>query len=189
MIFRVEIRKDGSVASCTEVELSLQNSKHVFYVEAKDRSDAVSRAKARFDSLNRSRNRAKDSGLCISCMREPRVTANHCRPCADKQVLRARERRGLEHLPEPERLAAHAARIEAKRANASEQLAKAREHSSESVRSASDARWDSSDFIPNRMMVGVLRQCLRAFDRNPSGFRAWLMALLARETTDSTAAE
>ena len=43
-----------------------------------------------------------------------------------------------------------------------------------------DARWDSMTRANDAERV-VLRQCLRAYDRDPKGFRAWLVRMLGQE--------
>lgn len=76
MWFRIELHKDGSVASCTEVEGSIKDSKHVFYVEADSKTAALRliaknwREKHRRDQSIRNKarlNRLREQGRCFDC--------------------------------------------------------------------------------------------------------------------------
>jgi N-methylhydantoinase A/oxoprolinase/acetone carboxylase beta subunit len=44
MWYRLEIGKDGSIASCTEVAASFEDGKHVRYVEADSQTEALAKA-------------------------------------------------------------------------------------------------------------------------------------------------
>jgi hypothetical protein len=95
--YRVEVRKDGSIVSCAEVEGSFAEAKHVYYVEADSREQACSAAALRFVAKERARKikhyeKKKALGLCSNCGKQSRQGKAFCVDCSVKQSERDRRR-------------------------------------------------------------------------------------------------
>lgn len=185
MIYRVEIRKDGAIASCDVVESALKDGGRVFYVDALNKEEACHKAKSQFNSLVSKGEAAKQQGICKWCLVAPAVGKIYCRECKSKHNALGRESRKINALPPEDRARAAADRAEVKRA---ERRAWAVAHAATAraaAREKTDARWDSDYKPPKRSNYWpVLRQCLRAYDRDPAGFRAWLLAKLGQEDAE-----
>lgn len=185
MIYRVEFRKDGSVASCEPVESQLKNGGLVCYVEASSAIDALAQAKKRFAAWARAdEDKARASGKCPRCgKREPAEGKAHCARCT-KQVAAINAERRITSAADDQQQAARADAIAARRR---ENLAKGIAAARITLTKAADARWDArASASPQERRI--LRQCLRAYDRNPSAFREWLLRMLG-EATDLAASE
>lgn len=181
MIFRVEIHRDGSVASCDVVESALKNGGLVCYVEAKDKAEACQKAKKTFADRMAA---LKLPGSCIKC-KQPRMQGYlMCAAHNEAAVQKQRERNSLKKQGlwskelAVERLAAGRLKLAAKGVAAAPGCFD---------REAADRKWDSVGHAPSKSARSVLRQCLRAYDRDPANFREWLLAKLGR--SESVAAE
>lgn len=94
MWFRIEIRKDGSLATCQMAEGSVRDGgNRVFYVEAEDAASAASEAVSRYkrylerqrESVQARRVERKEAGLCVSCG-EPSET-RQCEQCLKRHRM------------------------------------------------------------------------------------------------------
>lgn len=90
MWWRVECRKDGSLASCQMAEGSVrEGGNRVFYVEAEDAASAASQAVARYqrylknqrESVQSRREERKANGLCTECGEPAPNGQRNCNPC------------------------------------------------------------------------------------------------------------
>lgn len=96
MWFRIELHKDGSVASCAEVEGSFKDSKHVLFVEADNKQtairDAARRYRERFRKATNERyHRQRAKGLCMCGA--PLTGKTKCEKCLAEQNEGSRRRR------------------------------------------------------------------------------------------------
>ncbi len=193
MIYRVEHRRDGAIASCVEVESQHKNGGLVFYIEAANREEAIAKSKDKFDRFcKRQAEKRAASTLCGWCRIEPRARKadGSLRPlCRGCQVLansssqkRHKLERDISRLPSAERIKALAEADEETRKKRRE-LWMTKTHSkavAATVRKAND-RWDSPGFVAkNRGGITALRQCLRVYDRDPERFRQWLISVLGQ---------
>lgn len=185
VIYRVEIRRDGSVASCTVVESTLADSGHVFYVDSTSKEAAIRSAKklhARMLVLNNARREAAlAAGLCQRCMKRAADQGlTQCARCRSREKKR-HEAAKLRGAQSAEEVAARIKRRCQERAERMREMGKKGRQTSVQARMAqSDAFWDGSGSISPTYRV-ALRQCLRAFDRDPASFRAWLLRKLGQE--------
>lgn len=186
MIYRIEIRKDGSVVSCTEVESALKDGGRIFYIDAASKIIAIDKARLSFvkwQEKARQARLARDAlGLCRRCG-EPGQNTLLCATCQAKSRATTREVRSIEKLPVEEAAAAIAARRERIKTERKRRLARARS-------SSVDRLWDSPAFAPKGAQVSsVLRRCLFVYDRDPANFRAWLLQKLDEKEEIAEAAE
>lgn len=179
MWYKVEIDNEGGIKSCVEVEASVAQGRHVRYVEADSRADAIKLVQQWYRHAERSRRNtnermrvAKLTGRCRSCM-QPRgegCTAVYCRTCADRRAERARER------------FAGAPAINAPRAKTDEERAATLSRS----RKGSAGGRKRSDLLvgggsPKGAVYRKLAEVLAKLDSTtPRAFRAWLVAEIAR---------
>ncbi len=178
MWFRVELHKDGSVASCETVEGKLKDGKHVFYVEAETKekalADVVSMYRKVLERARRGANarysKRRAANSCGACDSPPVPGKTLCEKHLRNSLeiyRRARDRkRGL--LPQAPRLSEEerATREESKR------LEREARYKREAVEKFGMTR--SALFIRR----GLLREALGAYDSDPRNFRAWLVSKL-----------
>lgn len=97
MWYRIELNKDGSIASCEQVEGSLKGGRYVRFFEADSSAGAVAMAalwwhQRTTTSARHARRRAdmKAKGVCTTCMVNPAaVDLTECPECiAEKKRLR-----------------------------------------------------------------------------------------------------
>jgi hypothetical protein len=89
MWFRITIRRDGSIASCAEVESALANDETVIYVDAENKTDALYLAKREW---HRNYQRARSlAGIC-RCGKPTDKDRMRCRPCLDKDTKKSLEK-------------------------------------------------------------------------------------------------
>ncbi|HEY3253289.1 MAG TPA: hypothetical protein VGJ91_05055 [Polyangiaceae bacterium] len=178
MIYRVEFRKDGSVASCAEVESQLRSGGLVCFVEADNRVSAIKRAKTKWAAWHR---RSLNKSLCQVCQKHPRkISSENCAPCLKKWARRARE---LAAVRESETEESRTERFRKMRADVSAR-------GKAVLNARSDALWDSFLAAPECVTSShrsVLRQVLRAYDRSPATFREWLTLMLGHGQTAQAA--
>jgi len=187
MIYRVEFRKDGAVASCVEVESQHRDGGLVCYVEAGDRPSAIEAAKKRWQGI-RGRIAARlgaDPNICRECLKRPRSgRGKRCDICRAADARTKREREALRELPENEARAAITARkhriSEERTAHLKRLAIQNGPRAREALMRKADARWDSAATIGSGER-STLRQVLRAYDRDPAGFRIWLLKMLGQE--------
>lgn len=167
MWFRVELHKDGSVASCETVEGKLKDGKHVFYVEADTKAAALSKVVRQYQrslEIGRASGRARSERLraenkCWRCGKPREPGKSMCRKHLD-DANRLRKRGPLRKRPETleERALAHDAAVK---------------------RSHSKTR-DRYGMSPIYLSVcrRVLVEVLAAYDDDPAGFREWMQKKL-----------
>lgn len=88
MWFRIEFDKSGSVISCTEGEASVKEGRHVVYVEATTKKEALPLAKRYFMRLEKGRARyasKRAAGVCAMCPFPAVEGKSLCHACAEKQ--------------------------------------------------------------------------------------------------------
>lgn len=175
MWFRVELHKDGSVASCETVEGKLKDGKHVFYVEAETREKALKEVVRRYQrSLDYHREYERRR-------RETRRANNQCSRCTEARVPgKAMCKRHLEIARELVAAGRNSGQREKK---SLEERAAAHEESAKRSTSASNSR-SRERFGMSTPYASVCRrvllEVLEAYDDNPAGFRSWLTGALER---------
>lgn len=188
MIFRVQFRKDGAVATCAEVESSVKDGERVFYVDAINKTEAIKKARALWVGLDKKRQAAIKSGVCRYCRKEPVINKNMCAMCQAKSNDSQRELKRLRSLPPdiaaPLLKARAAAITERRRAK----FAQAIEMGRVARYANMDRQWDDESYVPPAYASAILRQCLRAYDRDPAQFRSWILGKLSMSDR-ATAAE
>lgn len=175
MWFRVEQNKDGSVASAEYVEASSKNSRYVTYVEADSKESAIALVvnkyqrqleRLRTNAIQRYRSRLA-AGLCreSGCDSPPVDGQTRCKKhrAKGREVDRARGRLRGKPRPPIEERALRAAHL-AKERNQREQA-------------SSLATFGMSRTLLS-MQRKYFREALAAYDENPRGIRAWLVAKL-----------
>jgi hypothetical protein len=189
MIFRVEFNKDGTIGSCRNVEKSLKNGNFVIYIDAVSPEVACKKAKNRYNEWQkRRRAQAEARGMCRDCYRRAVVPESpRCESCLAKAERAKAARLEIEALPPEEREAALAARREEWRLRRAIVSKAAGERAGETNRQRSDDFWDAAIAPRAPNVQAALRQCLRAFDRNPSAFREWLVARLLTKAAEEAA--
>lgn len=181
MIYRVEFFKDGTVASCAEVESQLCGGGLVCYVEAQNKSEAIKSAKTQFQIWHaRSIASTVARGMCRQCKNTPaRQSRTLCQACADRHKARKLELAEIRKLPNAaEVLEARARSIAIAR---EERRREAHAKALELARTLADARWDEKTTLVNKSDRSLMRQVLRAYDRDPVGFRDWVLRMLGEE--------
>jgi len=183
MIYRVEIRKDGAVASCNVVESALRNGGRIYYVEAPSKERAIDLVKKAFARLAAKADRrlAEDPGLCRQCMKRQTNGKSLCPVCMENQKRLVSEMRDIARLPPDERARALSERAVSNREKRADQYREMGLKSAAKHRERANARWDAATFVASADQAIVLRQCLRAYDRDPANFRSWLLAKLGQE--------
>jgi hypothetical protein len=175
MWFKVTINKDGSVASCENVGAALENGKTVRYVEA-DSSEAALKIVAAWQRDREQRHvrerakyqQMKASGLCLHCLKVPRVPDRvHCAACLEWHRAYARDRyhgridTGL--------------RPEAERAKA---FGEARDRKLKKMRERPGGNYGFARAVTRREL---LAEVLKNYDLlPPEEFRVWLSSELSR---------
>ena len=190
MIYRVEIRKDGSIVSCDVVETALKNGGLVCYVDAENKSLACEKAKACFEQFRKwSRERTavlQKAKLCAKCA-APTGGKLLCLKHREEKYAAAAERNKLKTELSPEAFKAAMAARKEKQQQKSKKILGRNGGRSSSVRSSE--LWESNARCPVNSLatIACLRRCLEAYDRDPEKFRTWLLAKLG--LSESTAAE
>lgn len=88
MWFRIEFDKSGSVVSCTEGEASVKAGRHVVYVEAESKKEAIPLAKRYFMRLDKARAKyaaKRARGVCAQCPFPAIEGKSLCHSCAERQ--------------------------------------------------------------------------------------------------------
>jgi len=114
MWFRIEFDKSGSVVSCTEGEASVKEGRHVVYIEAETKSEAIPLAQKYFMRLEKARANyvaKRASGLCAKCPFPAVEGKVLCHSCAKRQ-REASERRAA-GLARPKKVYASPAQAQA----------------------------------------------------------------------------
>lgn len=189
MIYRIEFKRDGSIATCVAVESHLKDGGLVVYVEADSPERAIATAQSRFSKWREAKiSQANAKGLCMGCWKRKREGKSpRCRCCKRRIAREIAERRALEVLPEEEREAARAKRTAAIRERRVERARLLGIRAVAIHQARSDAFWDAGGVPKSSSVHAALRQCLRAFDRAPELFRLWLLERI--EGKKATAAE
>lgn len=173
MWFRVEVEKDWAIKSCVEVEGSFTDTATVFYVEAESKHSAIIRIKQYLKSCateaaskTRRANAYRAAKRCVRCGCPVETGKSECLDCRGKMNARRRKR-----------LAQAKAGVMLPSKSLEEKAAHFFTRRNENTKKS-------------RRRV-LLKQCLTAFDMNPIGFRAWLLAEIAKLDvfTESQAAE
>lgn len=178
MIYRVEIRKDGSIASCDVVESAFKDGGRVFYIDATTKVVAINEAKRIWSSLELRGKAAVARGLCRRCAKLPLCGKYFCRICADAVNASNRERRELKLRLSPEdyavalseRATAAREKLRLRHTGLSAPLAERNE--------AARRMWEDPTRAVSKSHHAALRRALSAYDRDPTGFRAWLLTKL-----------
>jgi hypothetical protein len=178
MWYRIELNKDGSVASCMEVEACISEGRNVRYVEADSRGAALKlvaawwRRKAKDTEYYRKRaEAARLAGACSRCRIRPRAGgAKTCAACADQnKKLRdayhtgARVKSRRKDMTDDERAAA-----------AQRRLVSMRNH-------MAGERALCGGGNPKKVRRVALEQVLAKFDElSPAAFRSWVQDEIAK---------
>lgn len=183
MIYRVQFRKDGSVASCSEVESHLKDGGLIVYVEAPTRASAITKGKVRLRQwFNERTAQLRAAGRC-PCGKITEAGKKTCLACRLLRAKNQQEIRRIKKLPNAEALlkTRAEARAAARRASLKAIAAKASPlGSAETVRLA-NANWDAKVTLKHPNERSLMRQVLRAYDRDPSTFRAWCVRMIGDE--------
>ncbi len=191
MIYRVEIRKDGSIASCVEVESAVKDRGRVYYVEAEDKVRACVLAKKSFERLAagylRIQAERQANGICKACGKnKAKPGVLQCQGCTESSTARLRERRAITRIADPELRSKMLAERAVRKKDAAKTTIRLAQQAGQAKAVAAkqalgDARWDAHTPVINPSYQQCLRQCLRAYDRDPAKFRGWLLAKLGQE--------
>ena len=87
MWFRIEFDKSGSVVSCTEGEASVKEGRHVVYIEAESKKDAIPLAQKYFMRLHKLRANyvaKRAAGRCVQCPFPAVEGKSLCHSCAER---------------------------------------------------------------------------------------------------------
>ena len=162
--WKVALDKDGAILSCEQADCVKKGTSLITYVQANSKVEACSFAKAwlanrrsKQNAAEKARNdRCRAQGLCIKCRRNPLITKNHCRECADyiaAAVQRSEARKRGENVP-----------LKRAETSAEQQLIRARQKAK------------MKSFKPKRI--------LELFDKlGPKDFRAYFQGLADSEAT------
>lgn len=175
MWFRVELHKDGSVASCETVEGKLNDGKHVFYVEADTKEKALAHV------VLMHRRHLERSRIKEAARRARRANEERCRDCHQPKVAgktlceehlrrqRESQRRLREHGARPPRNPDVAA--------VAFQASKKRGYEAQKAFARQAYGMTHSDASRRR---SFLRETLAAYLANPREIHAWLVTELAK---------
>lgn len=180
MWFRVELHKDGSVASCAQVASSFENGRTVRYVEADSPDAAIELVRRWRKSLDLQKLRvqkykgeARQAGICVSCMHAQAVPGRVCcESCAARQRENTRTRK-------------NGSREIARRNSPEESLRLYEERMARGLEK--QKRRGANTYAYAQMVTrrDVLKEVLSRFDScNAVVFRAWLDAELSAATTE-----
>ena len=103
MIYRVEVRKDGSIASCDLVESALKNGGLVCYIDAKTAAEACVKAKTYWSNVH---TRAAARRECVSCKALVAPGKFRCPGCMRIRAEEEQARKRLKASMRPEQWAA-----------------------------------------------------------------------------------
>lgn len=174
MWYRIELNKDGSIATCVEVEESHRNSRSVRYVEAVSREEACAAIllwhKNEKDRSIRNYEKRRRAGLCYCCGAPARPGMSECADCSDRKNAHKRAvRAGLtEKVARP-----HAADPLALALRIKERVLVAAALKNERRREVG---------LTSRLCLrrAFFREVLEQFDKlDPAELRAWLCGELA----------
>lgn len=179
MIYRVEFLKDGSVASCSEVESHLKEGGLVCYVEANDRAEAIARAQMSWKAWRTKRlARLEKDGLCSMCGKRPRAGESvKCGHCLALQRSNKNDLRLIRKDPNADLLIELRRQeiLDERRASIGNATAAARK-----VRvQRAEARWDLG--LLEAYERSALRRALYIYDQDPASFRQRVLQLLGQE--------
>ncbi len=171
MWFRIVTNRDGSIASCEQVDSSLSNGRQTFYIEADTRAAAIKVLLDRYERNNKLRrdaaaervSKARRDGLCSHCCKRPRGAGlSYCSQCLEaKRARRAELKAGAPKLSLAASTQEQKLRAQAKRAQKD---------------NAKASKKANGHFIMVRVAYA---RCLNALDTmTPSNYRAWLVEQL-----------
>jgi hypothetical protein len=179
VIYRIEFRKDGSVASCAEIESHLKEGGLVCYVEAENREDALTRAQSKWKEWRAKRLvRLENGGSCSMCGKRARKDGSvKCEHCLGLQRDNKKDLRNILSDPDAGLL------IELRRQAIAEErrasLGKATGAALAVRVKRAEARWDLGLLEPYER--SALRRILTIYDQDPVNFRARVLRLLGQE--------
>lgn len=179
MIYRVEFRKDGSVASCAEVESQYKSGGLVCFIEADDKAAAIDKAKTKWEQWRTRRLvRLENGGLCSMCGKRPRVASGvKCERCLGLQRENKKDLHKIHRDPDAGLL------IELRRQAIQEErrasLGKATEAALAVRVKRAEARWDLGLLEPYEL--SALRRVMHIYDQDPANFRRRVLILLGQE--------
>lgn len=176
MWFRIETHRDGSIASCVQVEGSIKDGRGVHYVEADSKQQAISILVARYDRrrekgklLKRElRAKRKAAAICCQCQKPTDGLKLLCFSCNEANNKRSRER------GEP---ATRTDRPAAEKVAAEQRI---REANRLRVGKRNGATW---------ARLAVLRACLKQLESNPRHLKTWLIAEIDKITAKDSKSE
>lgn len=183
MWFRVELHKDGSVASCEVVEGKLRDGKHVVYVEADSKEKAVTDAVAWYKRI-RDRNlatkiRLRTEKRCVDCGAPAQDGYRFCAKHLEIRRARNNERYKKFGRKRADPLAPRRSEAESA-AQYQEKKRAAERRFAASIRE--EFGMSGAQLYQRRR---VLREVASAYDSDPRGFRSWLTAKLKEVGADS----
>ena len=171
MWFKIVTNKDGSVASCEQVDVSKDNGKTVHYVEASNKSEAIELILSRYRdnaAKQRERDRARrdklrSANLCARCGKNNRSDGmSICFECSEKDAARQRKQRQELKLGRPKLWKKNESdddRIKSQINRQKKDIEKARKKA-------------NGSYIIVRVAYA---RCLQAFDSmTPNAYRTWL---------------
>lgn len=187
--YRVELSYEGVVMDCTQVCTKEFGSRFIYFVSALDPEEAQEKVRKRWarlrESMVASAERNSQSGLCPCGAVNDRPDRIRCSKCQARNTETQRERRSL---TEDERVE----RTDRNRKQARENLlkvnARSRPIAQKALQETVNRRWDADGFRLSGGRLIVIRQVLRAYDRDPAAFRAWVLRMLG-ESQEAQAAE
>lgn len=179
MWFKVEVNKDGSVATCEQVDVSLKSGVSVVYIEAESKEKAIEKAVAYVERIRlkarRSYEKNREKILAADrARRAARAKAGICSRCDEKAVASG--------YCEAHRVVYNEQRAAAKRDKRRGIFVKKTTSIDPLQRAASiKAGRNESNRRANRglrrkVRLSAFREALGFYDANPNTFRAWLTA-------------
>lgn len=188
--YRVEVSYEGAVVSCAQVCTREFGSRYIYFVTAVSPELAVAKVQKKWAGLDKLRERIRGdrrkADECINCGKPKppeRIARTLCLPCQDRTVANRLERKAI--AGDSEAMATREKQVAASR-KASMLMRERNAH--EAQRRISDELWDSGKKIVKGTDRSVMRQVLRAYDRDPSSFRSWCLQMLG-ENQEAQAAE
>jgi hypothetical protein len=189
MIYRIEANNDGSIASCIEVESSFKNGRLVFYIEANNKTEAVSKAKKKLESLKRlnitRRTKLKNQGLCQTCGVNP-TDKIRCKKCNDLNSSHKKLRNTFKKNNDLNNLIKMDENLRIKRAKC---LKEASMKGVISIKEKANKNWDTGKPFKNKHIRIIAIQILRIYDQDPINFREKITSFISQHERQTQAAE
>jgi len=184
MWYKIEVGDDGGILSCAEVEASVAQGKHVRYVEADSRADAIKLVQQWWRQKEQARAyRAKIAAtckterVCIYCKKNEAVGRSVCRECIAKQG----ERRKVERERDRIRRASGVVPPMSKPLTDADRVAQVLKRNARAREYAKRVKTIAGGATPKTAAHRALSRALAHFDQTtPRAFRAWLVAEIAR---------